>query len=285
MISVALFGLYALGDWDAIEAWPLRRFGAFRLALRNVGLVLVLALPLKITGNHGLALLLLPIVPTRLIGGWGLALAVVLIAYKDAYAMGPALTALWVYVAVSGVFAWIVLRLTVELWATAWWYQSSGKAVLLGIGALSLLAATAAIVATPLVTGALLTGLEGHGPQSMTEGLGARVAEIRAAGQPTLWVLVLGAAAPLVPVLGIAIYGAGSAIGNLLAPTRAFVAALRAAEPEGLSPAGLEAALRLCRAGYVRGYALATAAALGLGAGALWLAQAVLLRLIQAPAA
>jgi len=285
VISVALFGLYVLGDWDAIEVALLRRFGAFGLALRNVGLVLVLALPLKITGNHGLALLLLPIVPTRLIGGWGLALAVVLIAYKDAPSMGPTLTSLWVYVAVSGVFAWIVLRLTVELWATAWWYQSSGKAVLLGIGALSLLAATAAIVATPLVAGALLTGLEGHGPQTITEGLGARVAEIRAAGQPTLWVLVLGAAAPLVPVLGIAIYGAGSAIGNLLAPTRAFVAALRAAEPEGLSPAGLKAALRLLRAGYVRGYALATAAALVLGAGALWLAQAVLLRLIWAPAA
>lgn len=280
VISVAVLGLYVLGDWDAIEAWLERRFGNIGLALRNVGLALVLALPLKISGNHGLELLLMPIITTRLLGGWGIAFALVFIAYKDAPSMGPALTSLWVYIAVSGVFAWIVLRLTVELWATAWWYQRSDKVVLLGIGGLSLLAATAAIVATPLVAGALLTGLEGHGPQSLTGGLGARVAEIRAAGQPTLWVLVLGAAAPLVPVLGIAIYGAGSAIANLLAPTRAFVTALRAAEPDGLSPSGLDAALRLRGAGYFGGYALATAVALGLGAGAVWLAQAVLLRLI-----
>lgn len=190
MISVAAFGLYTLGDWDAIEAWLKRRFGTLGLALRKVGLALVLALPLKISGNHGLALLLLPIIPTRLIGGWGLALTVALIGCKDAPSMGPALTALWIYVSVSGVFARIVLRLTVELWATAYWYQRSGKAVLLGIGGLSLLAAVAAIVATPLVTGALLIGLEGHGPQSITEGLGARVAEIRAAGLPTLRVLL-----------------------------------------------------------------------------------------------
>ena len=277
------FALYLLSDWHHVQTFMRKRYTtalAWEFLQHIVGLVLIVP-TIVIYGNNGIEIVIALLPVLRKHPGFYLLALAGLHVYFVPDGLTSLLLCFYVLTLIAGLMAWLCLRITTELLATVWWYDTDNTPIVLAV-VVSWMIAFAAVVAAPAITFFILNKAEPLLPQTYTRDWPA-IIQMFAEGAPhMLYILALIVAAPLIAITGYFIVGTACAVGNGFPAIKGFLILLERIKGP-INNAEYLALITGRRQAYFIGYALATFIALCLCGAALYGGSRVLWIWIQVP--